>query len=218
MDRVARLVSVNVGTPRTVSWGGRAVTSAIWKEPVTGRVAVRGVNLNGDDQADRRVHGGRDKAVYSYALEDYEWWSEELDDTLTAGWFGDNLTTEGIDLRASVIGEQWRVGSAVLEVSEPREPCYKLAMRMGDAAFVERFDEAARPGAYLRIVEAGDVGAGDAIVVAEQPAHGLTIADLAAAQRDAPREMLERIASIPDVSDGWRSWARRQLGRRDGAA
>ena len=210
----ATIVSVNVGTPRTVAWAGRAVTSAIWKVPAEGRVAVRGVNLAGDDQADRRVHGGPDKAVYSYAAEDYAWWSAELGVDIDAATFGENLTTEGIDLSACVIGTRWQVGSATLEVAQPRQPCFKLGMRMGDAHFVDQFDEAGRPGAYLRIIENGEIGAGDPIVVGEMPAHGFTIDDLRRAAGDASRAGLERMASITDVPEGWREWARRNLARQ----
>jgi MOSC domain-containing protein YiiM len=209
-----RVVSVNVGAPRTVRWAGRSVRSAIWKTPVAGRIRVEGVNLAGDDQADRRVHGGPDKAVYAYSTEDYAWWSNELGVECGPGTFGDNLTTEGIDLRAEVVGRRWRVGTAVLEIAQPREPCFKLGMRMGDAAFVDRFSEGARFGAYLRIVEPGDVGAGDAIVANDPPAHGLTLAEFAGASREASFALLERIAAIDDVPRGWRDWARRQLARR----
>jgi len=212
-----RVISVNVGTPRTVTWAGRRVRSAIWKSPVAGRTRVEGVNLAGDDQADRRVHGGHDKAVYAYASEDYAWWSSELGTEVGPGAFGDNLTTEGIDLRTEVVGRRWHVGSAVLEIAQPREPCYKLGMRMGDAAFVDRFDERARYGAYLRIVTAGEVGAGDEIVTDPPPAHGLTLAELGSVERDAPRSLLERVAAIDDVPQGWRDWARRRLDRRNRA-
>ncbi len=160
-----RLVSVNVGRPRIVEWQGREVETAIWKEPVAGRVALRGVNVDGDGQADLRVHGGRDKAVYAYAVEDYAWWSEQLGRDLGPGTFGENLTTEGIDLSSTPIGSQWRAGTARLEVSQPRFPCFKLGIRMGDAGFVKEFEHAARFGAYLRIIEEGEVGAGDDIVV-----------------------------------------------------
>ena len=207
------VASVNVGVPRTVTWAGRSVTSAIWKEPVGGRVAVAGVNLAGDDQADRRVHGGPDKAVYSYSVEDYASWSAELGTELGPTTFGENITTEGVDLAASVIGTRWRIGSVVFEVAQPRQPCFKLGMRMGDPRFVDRFADAGRPGAYLRIIEEGEIGAGDAIVVGESPAHGLTIADLDDAQHGASREQLERIAAIAAVPAGWRDWAERQLHR-----
>jgi MOSC domain-containing protein YiiM len=159
------VVSVNVGRPRVVEWHGREVETAIWKEPVVGRVVIEGVNVAGDGQADLRVHGGRDKAVYAYAVEDYAWWSEQLGRAVEPGTFGENLTVIGIDLSDAAIGSRWRVGTALLEVTQPRFPCFKLGIRMGDAGFVKEFERAARFGAYLRIVEDGDVGAGDEIVV-----------------------------------------------------
>jgi MOSC domain-containing protein YiiM len=170
-----RVLAVNVGRPRLVGAGRRAVSTAIWKAPVEGRVAVGGVNLAGDDQADRSVHGGPDKAVYAYAVEETRTWEGELDRALGPGAFGENLTTEGIDVSGAVIGERWRVGTTLLEVAQPRLPCFKLALRMDEPAFVKRFAEASRPGAYLRIVEEGDLGAGDAIVVESRPGHGVTM-------------------------------------------
>lgn len=180
----AQVVSVNVGTPRTTEWHGRQVTSAIWKSPVAGRVAVQGVNLDGDDQADRRVHGGDNKAVYAYASEDYSWWGGELGraEPLAPATFGENLTTSGLMLEACRVGDRWLLGDALLEVVQPRFPCFKLGMRMGDAGFVKRFEAAGRPGVYLRIVEAGTIGAGDAIAVTPTPfPEAPTIADLFAA-------------------------------------
>lgn len=177
MERIGRLVSVNVGEPRDVEWFGRTVRTAIWKGPVEGPVAVRGVNLAGDDQADRRVHGGVDKAVYAYAVEDYRWWD------LEPATFGENLTTEGVDLGAARVGERWQVGTVVLEVSRPRHPCFKLGIRLGTAAFVDRFAEAARPGTYLRIVEEGELAAGDGIDRLSRPAAAPTIADVYRSER-----------------------------------
>jgi MOSC domain-containing protein YiiM len=165
---------VNVGLPRTVEWRGRAVTTAIWKEPVDGRVALRRVNLVGDDQADRRVHGGIDKAVYAYASEDYEWWAPRTG-PLAPGTFGENLTTVGIDVTGSRIGDRWHIGPAVLEVAQPRSPCFKLGIRMGDDAFPVRFAAARRPGAYLRVIVEGDVAAGDAIAVEPAARPALSI-------------------------------------------
>ena len=207
------IVSVNVGAPRDVEWFGRTVRTAIGKEPVAGRVAVRGVNLDGDDQADRRVHGGADKAVYAYAAEDYAWWSDELGETVRPGMFGENLTTEGIDLGAAVVGERWAVGTAVLEVAQPRQPCFKLGIRMGDAAFRDRFASADRPGAYLRIVTEGDVGAGDVIEVVHRPDQGLTVLDIVRTAADPTPERLGALLAVPDVPEGWRDWAARQLRR-----
>jgi MOSC domain-containing protein YiiM len=172
-----RILSVNVGRPRLVDTGRRAVSTAIWKSPVEGRVAVRGVNLDGDDQADRSVHGGPDKAVYAYAIEETRRWEEELGRELGPGAFGENLTTEGIDVSGALVGERWRVGTTLLEVVQPRLPCFKLGLRMGDPSFLKRFGHASRPGAYLRIVQEGELGAGDAIEVetAALPDHGVTV-------------------------------------------
>ena len=116
------IVSVNVGMPRVVEWHGRDVESGIWKAPVDGRVAVRGVNVDGDAQADLRVHGGSDKAVYAYAVEDYAWWSEQLGRPIEPATFGENLTVAGLDLGAMVIGTHWLVGDVELEVAQPRLP------------------------------------------------------------------------------------------------
>jgi MOSC domain-containing protein YiiM len=203
-------VSVNVGRPRTVNWRGRQVTSAIWKEPVDGPVTIAGVNLAGDDQADRRVHGGPDKAVYAYAIEDYDWWTTDAGE-LTAGTFGENLTTLGIDLNGSYIGDRWIVGSAILEVSQPREPCFKLGIRMGDDQFPGKFAAAGRPGVYLRIILAGVVTSGDTIEVdpAQQPA--IRISSLG--DDGIPLEVLRRAAEDPRVPPGWRRAAARALGR-----
>ena len=126
------VLSVNVGAVRDFEYHGRPAKSAIWKSPVEGRVAVRGVNLAGDDQADRGPHGGPDKAVYAYAVEDYRWWEEQLGRSLAFGEFGENLTTEGMDVSGARVGEQWQVGTTVLEVSEPRVPCWRFAVRMND--------------------------------------------------------------------------------------
>ncbi|MEP7002917.1 MAG: MOSC domain-containing protein [Chloroflexota bacterium] len=160
-----RIGSVNVGTPREIVVGERHIRTSIWKDPVAGRIAVRGVNLEGDDQSDRRVHGGDRKAVYAYAREDLDWWSAALGRELVAGTFGENLTTEGIDVSGAREGERWQIGSAVLEVTQPRLPCYKLEARMDRPGFITEFIDGGRPGAYLRIVEAGDIGAGDAVRV-----------------------------------------------------
>jgi MOSC domain-containing protein YiiM len=174
---MARVLSVNVGRPRPVDTGRRTVLTAIWKAPVEGRVAVRGVNLDGDDQADRSAHGGRDKAVYAYAIEETREWGRELGRELGAGAFGENLTTVGVDVSGALVGERWRVGSTLLEIAQPRLPCFKLGLRMGDPSFVRRFGQASRPGAYLRIVEEGELAVGDTVEVdvASLPDHGVTV-------------------------------------------
>jgi MOSC domain-containing protein YiiM len=202
----AEVLSVNVGRVREFEYNGRPAKSAIWKSPVAGRVQARGVNLEGDEQADRKAHGGPDKAVYAYAVEDARWWEQELGRSLQYGEFGENLTTERIAVNDAFIGERWEIGTAVLEVSEPRVPCWRLGVRMNDQMFVRRFTEALRPGAYLRIIGEGDLGAGDQIRVIHRPDHDLTIRDVFRIYtRD--RDEIERLIAIPQMSESWKKWA-----------
>lgn len=209
------VVSVNVGGIREFDYRGRREASAIWKSPVGGRVAARGVNLEGDAQADRSVHGGSDKAVYAYAIEDTRWWEQQLGRQLDYGAFGENLTTEGVDLASVLIGERWAVGSAVLEVSEPRLPCWKLGVRMGDEAFLRSFTQAARPGTYLRIAVEGELGVGDTIRVVEHPDHDVTIGDIFRIfTRD--RDEAPRLLTVPQLSASWTRWAEELVARRGG--
>jgi MOSC domain-containing protein YiiM len=172
-----RVVSVNVGQPRQISVRrGRPFMSSIVKDPVEGRVRATGANLEGDRQADLTVHGGADKAVYTYAMEDIAWWAQALErPEVGPGWFGENLTTEGLDVSHSVVGERWRIGEAEFEVSQPRLPCSKLGIRFGDGRMVKAFARASRPGAYLRILVEGTVGAGDPIELLHRPEHGVTV-------------------------------------------
>lgn len=168
MDR-AHIISVNVGRPREIVVDGKPVRTSIWKEPVAGRVAVRGVNVSGDDQSDRRAHGGDRKAVYAYAREDLDWWGDRLGAALAPGTFGENLTTEGLDVTGARVGERWRIGTTLLEVTQPRLPCYKLEARMDRPGFVDEFIDGGRPGAYLRILEEGELAAGDAVRIVSRP-------------------------------------------------
>ena len=205
---MAHLVSVNVGSPQQVSVRrGRPVMSAIGKAPVEGRVRVEGVNVAGDDQGDRRVHGGPDKAVYAYASEDAAWWAAELDRDIAPGMFGENLTTAGVDVSGAVVGERWRVGTVELEVCQPRIPCFKLGIRFGDPLMVRRFGEANRPGAYLRIVSEGELGAGDAIEVVDRPAHGVTVALVSAAIL-LDDSLRARAATAPELAQGLAKYLR----------
>ena len=194
-----KILSVNVGMPRDAVWRGEIVRTGIFKEPVAGRVALRGHNLVGDAQADLSVHGGVDKAVYGYPSEHYAYWCEWLGvDELPWGAFGENLTTEGL-LEADVgIGDRFRIGSALLEVSQPRIPCQKLALRHARADLPKHFLASGRSGFYFRVIEPGEVGQGDAIERAAADPHGLSVADVqgardrgriraAPARRGAPR-------------------------------
>jgi MOSC domain-containing protein YiiM len=166
------------------------------------------VNFDGDDQADRTVHGGPDKAVYSYAREDYDFWREELGIETPPGLFGENLTVEGLDLSSAMIGEQWRVGSTLLEVAQPRLPCFKLGIRMGDARFPKRFLAASRMGAYLRVIQEGDVGAGDEVHVVFKPNDGVTLSDMVEALHD--RTKARSMLRAPRLPSFWRDVAERR--------
>jgi MOSC domain-containing protein YiiM len=201
-----RLMSVNVGLPRSIGVRrGRPVMSSIVKTPVAGRVRVAGINLEGDGQADRRVHGGPDKAVYAYAAEDTAWWEGELCRPLGDAAFGENLTTEDVDVSGAVVGERWRIGTAELEVCQPRQPCFKLGMKLEDPRMLRRFVQAERPGAYLRIVMEGELGAGDAVEVVRRPAHGVSVALVARALL-LDEALLAEAAVAPELPVGLRAW------------
>jgi MOSC domain-containing protein YiiM len=198
----SQVISVNVGGIRTILYRGKDVPTGIFKNPVKGKVPLRGVNLLGDEQADRKVHGGPEQAVYAYASEDYAWWEGELSRSLPSGQFGENLTTRGIDIGTALIGERWRVGSALLQITAPRLPCFKLATKMEEPHFIKRFAAALRPGTYFAVVEEGEIGAGDPIEVALRPAHRLTVAEMARIylfQRERLAELL-----VPELPASWR--------------
>ncbi len=211
MSATGRVESVNVGEPRAVEVNGHTIRTAIWKSPVEGRVPVEGVNLRGDDQADRSVHGGPDKAVYAYAAEETGLWEAELGEPLGPGAFGENLTVRGLPVSEAVIGERWEVGSALLEIAQPRLPCFKLGLRMGDPRFVKRFAAAGRPGAYLRVVREGHIGAGDPIQVVSRPEHGVTSVLVSRALLGDPR--LQRSAlEAAELPADLRAWLRERTG------
>ena len=204
--------SVNVGTPRPVEVNGGAVLTSIWKHPVASPVAVRCVNLDGDEQADRTVHGGPDKAVYAYAREDIQWWEEELGRALGEAPFGENLTISGLPVSEAVIGEKWAIGTAVLQVAQPRLPCFKLGLRMGDPQFLKRFTAAQRPGAYLRILREGDIAAGEPIEVTGRPAHGVTSALVSRALL-GERWLLETALAAEELPAELRAWMQERTPR-----
>ena len=173
------VVSVNVGMPRERDWAGIGRTS-IDKRPVPGAAAVRSLGLVGDQVSDTVNHGGLDQAVYAFAREDLDWWAGELGQPIRDGQFGENLTTSGIDVNDSVVGEQWRVGTCLLEVASVRIPCrdFQGWMRVNghdSTAWVKRFAARGRPGPYLRVLEEGSLQAGDEISVGHRPGHGVTV-------------------------------------------
>lgn len=198
---------MNVGRPKELPVGSRMRTTGIFKEPQGGPVPVAGVTVGDDVQVDTKHHGGPFKAVYAYALEDYEWWRRELERDLPAGIFGENLTTRGIDISSALIGERWRVGTATLEIADPRIPCSTLRARMGIPGFVKTFGRARRFGAYFSIVEEGSVGAGDEITLLERPAHDVTIERLGVAQLGAAPEETRAIYDALGRPERRRSWA-----------
>ena len=204
------VLSVNVAVPREIEWLGRRATTSIWKEPVSGRVQVGPVNLAGDEQADRRFHGGADKAVYAYAREDYDWWSEELGVALADGTFGENLTLAAVDVTSALVGERWQVGSAVLEVTGPRTPCWKLGARMENVEFPVHFAAAGRPGAYLRVLTEGALEAGDEVRIVRRPAHGLTVGEVAEIYH-GDRAKCAELLRAPEIGEEWRAWAQDRL-------
>ena len=209
-----RVLSVNVGLPREVTWRGKPITTGIYKAPVTGRVQIRALNLDGDRQADLRVHGGPDKAVYVYPSEFYELWSRERPELdFGPGTFGENLTTEGLLDGDVSVGDRFRVGTAELVVTQPRLPCFKLGIKMGRDEFVLEFLERGLYGFYLTVVREGQVEAGDPIVELQRDPRGLRVSEVArlyARDRDDMEGM--RLAAELDVlPESWRDYFRKRV-------
>lgn len=209
-----KLVSVNVGQPRLVLWGGRTVSTGIFKEPIKGRAHLRAHNLEGDRQADLSVHGGREKAVYVYPSEHYARWQRELPDAqLSPGIFGENFTTEGLDESLVNIGDEFRVGGARVVVTQPRQPCFKLGLRFGRADMVKRFHQRRLTGFYLAVLEEGEVGAGDAVKLIKRDERDVTVADVYGLfAGDTPEaDMLRRALLIEALPEGWKKYFRELL-------
>lgn len=214
-----RIVSVNVGLPREVESEGEVVRTAIFKEPVRGRVALRRLNLDGDAQADLIVHGGPDKAVYAYPVENYEYWREHLPHhPLPPGVFGENLTTEGLREDAVHIGDELRAGTARLVVTQPRLPCYKLGIRFGDPAILARFMASNRPGFYLAVLEEGEVGPDDVLERVHEDENRLTVTELfrLIAFDKTNAELLRRALRVRHLPALWRRKFEGRLGQTSG--
>ena len=204
-----RLVSVNVGLPREVEWQGKTHTTGIFKQPVTGSVAVGTLNLEGDGQADLSVHGGPTKAVYAYPAEHYAYWKAEFPDMeLPWAMFGENLTTEGLFEDTLAIGDRFSIGTAILQVTEPRMPCYKLAIRFDRADIVRVFRKSGRSGFYFGVVEEGQIRAGDEITPVSRDPGGITVADITRLYTTdrSNVDLLRRAIAVEALSESWRSY------------
>jgi MOSC domain-containing protein YiiM len=213
-----RIVSISVGLPREVHWHGKTVTTSIFKAPVPGRIAVKRLNVDGDQQSDLTVHGGADKAVYVYPSEHYAFWREELPGVaLPWGAFGENFTTQGLLEDAIHIGDRLRIGSAEFSVTQPRMPCFKLGIRFDRADMVKRFLASGRTGFYLSVSREGEVAAGDPITVMARDGAALAVADIVGlytADR-ANQELLRRASELPALPAGWRDFFRKRLWEPD---
>ena len=207
-DVVGRLVSVNVGMPRDVVWQGRTVHTAVWKDPVDGPRMVRHLNVDGDGQGDLGGHGGEQRAVFVYQLDSYRHWEGELGrDDFVPGQFGENFTVEGLPDDVVCIGDRYRIGAAVFEVSQPRVTCFRVGIRMDDPRIPALLVAHHRPGFYLRVLTEGEVRAGDEIVKVGAGPEALTVAEVDALLYlpGHPREELRRALRVPALSPGWQA-------------
>src|SRR6202789_1501571 len=201
-----RLVSVNVGLPRDVTWNGKTVRTAIWKSPVTRRRMVRKLDIDGDAQGDLAGHGGEKRAVFVYQMDSYYYWERFLSrNDFTFGQFGENFSVDGLLDSEVCIGDRYRIGDAVLEVTQPRVTCYRVGIRMSEPRMPALLVAHHRPGFYFRVLQEGGVGAGDEIVKIADGPEKITVADTDALLYlpGASREQLQRVLQIPALSKGW---------------
>ena len=202
-----KILSVNVGLPREVEWNGLTVQTGIFKKPVDGKVRVSGVNLSGDRQADLTVHGGPEKAVYGYPSEHYDFWQKELPEmALPWGMFGENLTTQGLSEDTLHIGDRLQVGSAILMVTQPRMPCYKLALRFNRDDMIKRFLRSRRSGFYFAIVQEGELSAGSEITILSRDSHRVTVTDISQLylSKVPQPELLQRAIQTTALPQDWK--------------
>ena len=216
------IVSVNTGAPREIEWRGDVVRTSIFKEPVVGPVAVRRLNLDGDEQSDLSVHGGPNKAVYAYHAEHYEFWRNELPEA-ELGWgsFGENLTIAGLPREDDIsIGDRLRAGSALLAVTQPRLPCFKLSARFGRADMVKRFLASGRTGLYFSVVEEGVLAAGDEVEFVSRDPGRVSVADVTRLYAHDRRdfETMRRAAALEALPEDWRQWFAERVAAATGSS
>ena len=203
----ARVLSINItSVVHQGEWTGSEGRTGIDKRSVVGAIEFRNNGVAGDRIIDTNVHGGYHQAVYAYAIEDAKWWEKEIGEEIPAGRFGENLTTEGIDVNAALVGEKWKIGSVILEVSQPRIPCRVFAGFWKRATLIKDFTQAGRPGAYLRIIQEGTAQAGDVIEVIYKPDHAVSISDLFSA-KSGERSKIDEIKDVPQLSPEFKEWA-----------
>ena len=202
-----RLLSLNVGVPRQVTFQGQLVNTAIFKEPIQGRIRLQKLNLEGDKQADLTVHGGEDKAVYAYPAEHYGFWSKELQGmSLPWGMFGENFTTQGMLEEMVNIGDQFQIGTTKLVATQPRMPCYKLGVKFGRMDIIKRFLASGLTGIYFKVIHEGEVGAGDEIEPISRDENNVTVRDIVrlyTVDKDDV-DTMERAIKVKDLPNGWR--------------
>ena len=208
LKRIMKLLSINVSKPKPIQYGGKTIRTGIFKEPVSGTVMLREKNIDGDGQGDLRVHGGTYKAIYGYPFEHYAYWQQKLDrDDLSYGQFGENLTVEGLLEEAVHIGDIFQIGTTVkLQITQPRVPCFKLAYKMGLPEFPKQFLESRRVGFYFRVLEEGEITAGDAITRIEdapEPVSVTEIVNLRYFDRDN-HEKIAQARKLPALSPSWK--------------
>ena len=215
---MAKVISLNVGLPRTVYFRGQAVTTGIFKEPIKGRTKLRRLNLDGDKQADLTVHGGPDKAVYAYPAEHYDYWKKRLPNMkLPWGMFGENFTTEGLLEDQVNIGDVFRIGSSEVVATQPRMPCYKPGVKFGRMDIVKQFMESKLPGIYFRVLKEGEVGPGDAIELISRDANNVTVKDLVQlVTSEGDMATIRRAVHIKALPEAWRQEFVDYLGKQDG--
>lgn len=216
-----KIVSLNIGRPRLVMRNGDPVSTAIFKEPIAGRVPLRTLNLDGDRQADLSVHGGPTKAVYVYPSEHYLYWRQELPEMeLPWGMFGENFTTEGLSEAETNIGDKFAVGTAIVMVTEPRMPCYKLGIRFGRTDIIRRFLASGRSGFYLAVLQEGEVGVGDSIELIERHQSGIKVSDVTRlyVSHGADTGLLRRAAELEPLPESWRAYFQARLEKLSAAS
>jgi MOSC domain-containing protein YiiM len=217
-----KLVSVNCGLPREIVWHGKSVTTSIYKEPVEGRIVLRTLNLDGDRQADLSVHGGKDKAVYCYPIEHYDYWKTELTGhRLSKGVFGENFTIQGLDEDSVHIGDKFSVGSVEVIVTQPRLPCFKLGIKFGSDDMVRRFLSSGRTGFYLAVTREGDVGAGDELLMLSQDQNSVSVSEITRLYVTKKYliedvHQMQRALKVAALPEGWKEYFREKLDRLEG--